>query len=86
MIQLVSAAPGVGMSYAALPQRLLPVYRADGPSDMARHLFALKQGLLDLEYFERARRLPPDFDKRVYDLHWRLRAQAALIIAVGCWA
>lgn len=71
---------------AAAPIRLLPVYRADGPSDSARHLFALKQGLLDLEYFERGRRLPPDFDKRVYDLHWRLRAQAAFIISVGCMA
>lgn len=86
MIHAVSAFPGAGMSYAALPQRLLPVYRADGPSDMARHLFALKQGLLDLEYLERARRLPPDFDRRVYDLHWRLRAWAAFMIEVGCRA
>lgn len=66
--------------------RLLPVYRADGPSDMARHLFALKQGLLDLEFIDRARRLPPDFDRRIYDLHWRLRAWAAFMIEVGCQA
>lgn len=66
-------------------QRLCPVYDKHrfGPSEGAKRLQFLQWSMFELEYPEKGRPLPANFDRLYYDTSLKLREQGAYLIGAG---